>query len=124
VRDAKRTLDFLVRRAMSVDRGPDLKPNTRGVSACVMSKAKARRLPLAHALGNATEMSGSSGAYSVKESANSPWRFFASDADEPSWDVRPPWFDGQDSQVLRSSRVVVNKTDGRVSYDGSANDEG
>jgi hypothetical protein len=43
--------------------------------------------------------------------------------DEPAWYVFAPWCDGVIG--LRASRVIViSKTDGRVMYDGSANDEG
>jgi hypothetical protein len=43
--------------------------------------------------------------------------------DAPAWWVRAPWCDRQTG--LRSSRVIViAKADGRVLYDGSANDEG
>jgi hypothetical protein len=44
---------------------------------------------------------------------------------EPAWFVFLPWFDGHDGACLRSSHVIaVSKADGRVLYDGSANDEG
>lgn len=45
--------------------------------------------------------------------------------DEATWVVYVPWGDGFDRKMLRSSRVIViSKIDGRVVYDGSANDEG
>jgi hypothetical protein len=41
----------------------------------------------------------------------------------PAWYIHTPWFDGQVG--LRSSRVLaISKSDGRVLYDGLANDEG
>lgn len=44
---------------------------------------------------------------------------------EPAWYVLLPWFDGLDGRSLRSSRLItIVKSDGRVIYDGSAQDEG
>jgi hypothetical protein len=41
----------------------------------------------------------------------------------PAWYIHTPWLDGH--VALRSSRVLaISKSDGRVLYDGSANDEG
>ncbi len=43
----------------------------------------------------------------------------------PYWCVFVPWGDGLDGRMLRSSRIIlVSKLTGKVTYDGSANDEG
>lgn len=45
--------------------------------------------------------------------------------DKPCWFVLCPWGDGQDSTMLRSSRLmVITRWGGKVIYDGSAGDEG
>jgi len=50
--------------------------------------------------------------------------YSAADLD-PCWCVFVPWGDGLDGSMLRSSRIIlVSKQTGKVTYDGSANDEG
>ncbi len=43
----------------------------------------------------------------------------------PAWYLYCTWNDGLDEMMLRSSRlIIVSKRNGRILYDGSANDEG
>jgi hypothetical protein len=44
---------------------------------------------------------------------------------EPAWFILSPWNDGKDGKILRSCRLImVSKLNGKILYDGSAEDEG